>query len=149
MATGVKNSIAGRHMSNFFSIPGVYIDNRGQFLIPYFVYFLRILYRSGGGGQPFHGFLVCCCLSIWFRGGGHTRLWERGWEVPIQTRGQTLWFYRCIKKYMHFVEQLVLKICQTHFAKNPQNTEECVGDFWCVFPLSIDTGRTHVKSSKL
>ena len=42
-------------MYNLFSIPGVYIDNRGQFLIPYFVYFLRILDRSGGGGHSFHG----------------------------------------------------------------------------------------------
>ncbi len=28
--------------------------------------------------------------------------------------------------------QPVLKICQTNFAKNPQNTKECAGDFWCV-----------------
>ncbi len=30
-------------MSDFFSIPVVYIDNRGQFLIPFYIYFLRIL----------------------------------------------------------------------------------------------------------
>jgi hypothetical protein len=32
--------------------------------------------------------------------------------------------------------------------KNPQNTGECAGDFLRVFPLSIDTGGIHVKSSK-
>jgi hypothetical protein len=36
-------------MSGLFSIPVVYIDNRGQFLIPYFIYFSRILHRIGGG----------------------------------------------------------------------------------------------------
>ncbi len=41
-------------MSGFFSIPVVYIDNRGQFLIPYFINFSRILDRSGGG-HSFHG----------------------------------------------------------------------------------------------
>ena len=30
-------------MFDFFSIPVVYIDNRGQFLIPFFIYFSRIL----------------------------------------------------------------------------------------------------------
>ena len=30
-------------MYDFFSIPVVYIDNRGQFLIPLFIYFSRIL----------------------------------------------------------------------------------------------------------
>ncbi len=29
-------------------------------------------------------------------GGGHTRLRERGWGVPIRTRGQTLWYSRYI-----------------------------------------------------
>ncbi len=43
VATGVKNLIPGRHMYDFFSIPVVYIDDRGQFLIPFFIYFSRIL----------------------------------------------------------------------------------------------------------
>ncbi len=30
-------------MFDFFSIPVVFIDNRGQFLIPFFMYFSRIL----------------------------------------------------------------------------------------------------------
>jgi hypothetical protein len=29
--------------------------------------------------------------------GGHTRVREKGWEVPIQSRGQTLWRSRYIK----------------------------------------------------
>jgi hypothetical protein len=33
-------------MFDFFSISVVYIDNRGQFLIPFFIYFSRILGRS-------------------------------------------------------------------------------------------------------
>jgi hypothetical protein len=32
----------------------------------------------------------------WFRGEEHTRLRERGWVVPIPTRGQTLWYSRYI-----------------------------------------------------
>ncbi len=40
VASGVKNSIPGWHMFDFFSIPVVYIDNRGQFLIP-FLYIFR------------------------------------------------------------------------------------------------------------
>jgi hypothetical protein len=31
------------------------------------------------------------------------------------------------------------------FCKNPRNTKEYAGDFLCVFPLSIDSGGTHVK----
>jgi hypothetical protein len=29
---------------------------------------------------------------LWFRGWVHTRLRDRGWGVPIPTRGQTLWY---------------------------------------------------------
>jgi hypothetical protein len=32
-------------MFDFFSIPVVYIDNRGQFLVPFFIYFSWILYN--------------------------------------------------------------------------------------------------------
>ncbi len=35
----------------------------------------------------------CVPLPLWFRG-GHTRLREKGWGVPIRTRGQTLWYSR-------------------------------------------------------
>jgi hypothetical protein len=56
VATAVENSIPGGHMSGFFSIPVVYIDNRGQFSIPYFIYFSRILDR---GGTTWTGYFKC------------------------------------------------------------------------------------------
>ncbi len=56
VATAVENSIPGGHMSGFFSIPVVYIDNRGQFLIPYFIYFSGILDR---GGTTWTGYFKC------------------------------------------------------------------------------------------
>ncbi len=34
------------------------------------------------------------------------------------------------------------------FCKKIREKLKFAGDFWCVFPLSIDSGRTHVKSSK-
>ncbi len=42
-------------MFDFFSIPVVHIDNRGQFLIPYFIYFSRILDnpQSRQNAKPF------------------------------------------------------------------------------------------------
>jgi hypothetical protein len=76
VATGVKKSIAGRLMYNFFSISGVYIANRGQFLIPYFVYFLRILDRSrGGGGNPWFS---CLLVFVNLVPGGATLACGRG-----------------------------------------------------------------------
>jgi hypothetical protein len=31
-------------------------------------------------------------FPFWFRGEGHTRWLERGWESPNPTRGHTLWY---------------------------------------------------------
>jgi hypothetical protein len=64
VATGVKNPIAGRHMYNFFSIPGIYIDNRGQFLLIFKSFFRRFLTKGEGGiifnSTPFLSpFYVC------------------------------------------------------------------------------------------
>ena len=71
-------------MSGFFSIPVVYIDNRGQFLIPYFIYFSWILDRSGGGAFfPWSNqtleimdvpFLVCFCLLIIYQSSNSAKL---------------------------------------------------------------------------
>jgi hypothetical protein len=40
-------------MFDFFSIPVVYIDNRGQFLIPFFIYFSQILDQSRQNAKLF------------------------------------------------------------------------------------------------
>ncbi len=86
VATAVKNSIPGGHMSVFFSIPVVYVNNRGQFLIPYFIYFSRILDR---GGTTWTGYFKCRKVKTgffrkrWLRTGSSGTL--IGWKS-----GQTL-----------------------------------------------------------
>ncbi len=43
------------------------------------------------------------CLSPHRFRGGHTRLQEKGWGVPIRTRGQTLcYFIHCLTNRPHF-----------------------------------------------
>jgi hypothetical protein len=66
----------------------------------------------------------------------HTRLRERGWGVPTWTRGWTRWFSR----YMYFVVQPVLKICQIHFAKKSAKLKRMCGRFLMCFP-AIDRYR--------
>jgi hypothetical protein len=39
-------------------------------------------------------------------GGGHTRLRERGWGVPIRTRGQTLWYSRYTVLWVYIYEYI-------------------------------------------
>jgi hypothetical protein len=138
VASVVKNLIPGWHMFDFFSIPDVYIDNRGQFLIPFLNIFrgFQIAHRVDR---------VLSFFSSRPMGLPHIRLreWESGF--PIWTRGQTLWLSRYICTLWNSQSW---KSAKHILQKNPQNTEECAADFWCVFPLSIDTGRTHVKSSK-
>ncbi len=73
-------------MYNFFSIPGVYIDNRGQFLIPYFVYFLRILDRNRGGGATFQWF-SCLLLFVNLVPGGPHSLVGEGVGSPNSDEG--------------------------------------------------------------
>ncbi len=58
------------HVSGFILISVEYIDNRGQFLIPYFVYFSRILYRSGVGGILSMVFLFVVVYKFGSGGGG-------------------------------------------------------------------------------
>jgi hypothetical protein len=42
-----------------------------------------------------------CPPAFWFRGEGHTCWRERGWSVPIPTRGHTLWYSLYV--HMYFV----------------------------------------------
>ncbi len=64
-------------------MPVVYIDNRGQFLIP-FLYIFRGFYAAHIVDR------VLSFFSSRRMGLPHIHLRERGWGVPIRTRGQTL-----------------------------------------------------------
>jgi hypothetical protein len=56
-------------------------------------------------------------------GGGQTRLREKGWEVPIRTRGQTLWYsmymfmYFVISRKFYYKFATLASLHQTHREK--------------------------------
>jgi hypothetical protein len=64
----------------------------------------RLFLQSSDLVQPHPSPAGECALHLWFRGGTHTRLRERGWGVPIRTRAHTLWFsrYLCTLWYLSF-----------------------------------------------
>ncbi len=56
----------------------------------------RLFLQSSESGPPPHPLRRVCPLPLWFRGGGIHSLAGEGQGVPIQTRGQTLWYSRYI-----------------------------------------------------
>ena len=150
VATGVKNSIPGWHMYDFVSIPGVYIDNRGQSLYPFYMYIFADFRQPTEYRQSAKPFLQSSEL------GPPTPsncLQERGWGVPVRTRGQTLWFsmYICTLWYSQpwkSVKQILqksakLKSVRAIFDVFSRYRSIAGEHMWNLQNDKYDSGRTH------
>ena len=103
-------------MYDFFSIPVVHIDNREQFLV-IFSYIFADFRQKGEGGIIFNStpflspFFVCETRPEEHKSAKHVSI--TNW-VGMGGGDSTA----------------SLKICQTHFSKNPGNTLECAAIFY-------------------
>ncbi len=96
MATGVKNSIPGWHIYDFFSIPVVHIDNREQFLVTFSYIFADFWQMEGGGASylipplsyPPFVFVKLGLKTCWYNeldGDGGRWLYSQSWKSAKPT----------------------------------------------------------------